>query len=175
MSDQREKATRQEEVENGLSPFAGAALGCVHIGYGNYIALDKIVAIVISNSLPILKLVKAQGAQGLVVDATLGHRRRSAIVMASGHLILSALSPEAIARRSVHARRDTGKAMPSRSMWEAHRREHVRVMAYLRERLKRKLAEVKEARQAPGGEGRKLGSRPRMEKGYLPYEAHEAA
>ena len=51
------------------------------------------------DSAPIKRIVQEAKDSKTAVDATYGRRTRSVIIMASGHIILSAVQPETIAGR----------------------------------------------------------------------------
>jgi regulator of extracellular matrix RemA (YlzA/DUF370 family) len=69
----------------------------VNVGYGNFISADKVIAVVDADSAPVKRAVTEAKKQGVLVDATLGHKTRSVLVMDSGHLVLSAKSTETVA------------------------------------------------------------------------------
>lgn len=69
----------------------------INVGYGNFISAGKAIAVVDADSAPIKRAVSEAREKGLLVDATLGHKTRSVIVMDSGHLVLSAKSTETVA------------------------------------------------------------------------------
>ncbi len=71
----------------------------VHIGFSNIIAMNRVIAIASPNSSMIKRAVKAGEDKGLIVDMTNGRKTRSALFTDSGHIILAALTPEAIAGR----------------------------------------------------------------------------
>ncbi len=71
----------------------------VHIGHGNILAMNRVIAIVSPASSPIKRLVKEGKARGISVDVTMGHRTKAVIIMDSGHIVLAAVSPETIAGR----------------------------------------------------------------------------
>ena len=71
----------------------------VNIGFGNIIALDRIISIVSPDSAPIKRLVQEAKDAKMAIDATYARRTRSVIIMDSGHVILSAVQPETIAAR----------------------------------------------------------------------------
>ncbi len=75
--------------------------GCtaVNIGFGNFVIAEKIFAIVDPLSLPIKRLIREARKRGLLVDASKRKRARSAIFVEGGHIVLSPLSPQALARR----------------------------------------------------------------------------
>ena len=71
----------------------------VNIGFGNIIALDRIISIVSPDSAPIKRLVQEAKDSKMAVDATYGRKTRAVIIMDSGHVVLSAIQPETIAAR----------------------------------------------------------------------------
>ena len=71
----------------------------VNIGFGNIIALDRIISIVSPDSAPIKRLVQEAKDSKMAIDATYGRKTRAVIVMDSGHIVLSAIQPETVAAR----------------------------------------------------------------------------
>ena len=71
----------------------------INIGFGNVVAVSRIVAIVNPNSLPIKKLREDARERGKLIDATEGKKTRSIIVTDSDHIILSALQAETLMQR----------------------------------------------------------------------------
>ena len=71
----------------------------IHIGFGNMINADKIIAIVCPDSAPVKRMV--QGAkEGLpAIDATQGRKTKAVLVMENGSVVLAALTPETLAGR----------------------------------------------------------------------------
>ena len=69
------------------------------IGFGNFIALDKIVSILSPDSAPIKRMIADGRERGILVDASFGRSTRSVILMNSNHMILSALTPEELAQK----------------------------------------------------------------------------
>ena len=67
----------------------------VSIGFGNLVSAGKIVSIVSPESAPIQETRE----KGLLIDASFGRSTRAVIVMDSGNVVLSALTPDAIAER----------------------------------------------------------------------------
>lgn len=74
--------------------------GLINIGFGNVINVNKIVAIITSDSAPAKRMVQNGKDLGKVVDATQGRKTRSVIVTDSDVIVLSALLPDTIAERS---------------------------------------------------------------------------
>ena len=71
----------------------------VHIGFGNYVDFEKVVAIVKPDSSPIRKLKEQASNQSMLVDVRFGRKVRSILVMNSGHVVLSGVSEEALLER----------------------------------------------------------------------------
>lgn len=75
------------------------AVKFLNAGFGNYVAISRIVAVVSPESAPVRRLVQDAREAGSVIDASCGRKTKSVIVTDSRHVILSALSTEAIGSR----------------------------------------------------------------------------
>lgn len=71
----------------------------VHVGFGNMVVADRIVAIISPASAPIKRLKDEAREAGLLVDVTQGRKTRAIIVTDSKHVILSAIQPDTITSR----------------------------------------------------------------------------
>ena len=71
----------------------------VHIGFGNMVAGDRVVAIIHPNSAPIKRLKEEAREDDRLIDATQGRKTRAILITDSDHLILSAVQPETVANR----------------------------------------------------------------------------
>ena len=71
----------------------------VNVGYGNMVAVSRLVAIVAPEAAPIRRMVQDARDAGKVIDATCGHKTRAVLVTDSEHVILSPLLPETVAAR----------------------------------------------------------------------------
>ena len=71
----------------------------VHIGFGNILAMNRVIAIASPNSAPTKRSIQETRNKGLLIDMTSGRRTKAVIVIDSGHLVLAALAPETIAGR----------------------------------------------------------------------------
>ena len=83
----------------------------IHVGFGNIVNTDKIIAIVSPESAPIKRLVQKAKETGLAIDATQGRRTKSVLVMENSQIVLSALLPETIAGRAVKKMQNKGILM----------------------------------------------------------------
>ena len=80
----------------------------VHIGFGNILAMNRVVAIVSPNSAPIKRTIQEGRNKGLLIDMTNGRRTKAVIITDSRHIILAALAPETIAGRLQASRAGSG-------------------------------------------------------------------
>lgn len=71
----------------------------VNIGFGNMIAADRVIAVVSPESAPIKRVIREAEDTGVLINATYGRRTRAVVAMDSGHIILSAMSPETVSGR----------------------------------------------------------------------------
>lgn len=71
----------------------------IHVGFGNFIAASRVVAIVSPGSAPIQRLVREAKRKGTSRDITQGRRTKAVVFMDDGSVMLAAISPEAIAGR----------------------------------------------------------------------------
>lgn len=68
----------------------------INIGLGNFVAAERILAIVSPESAPIKRMVSEAKDKGMTIDSTYGRRTRSVIVLDGGYLLLSPLQPQTI-------------------------------------------------------------------------------
>jgi len=71
----------------------------IHIGFGNMVVAERIIAIVQPASSPVRRLKDDARANGRLIDATQGRKTRSIIITDSNHIILSAIQTETITSR----------------------------------------------------------------------------
>ena len=71
----------------------------VNIGFNNMVAVERVVALITSDSAPAKRLIAESKDNGRAVDCTCGRRTRSVIITDSDHIILSALQAETVAGR----------------------------------------------------------------------------
>ncbi len=76
-------------------------LRLLNIGFGNTVVANRIVAIVSPASAPMKRLKEDAKNANKLVDATMGRRTRSIIIMDSDHVILSGVQAETIAQRLI--------------------------------------------------------------------------
>ncbi len=61
--------------------------------------VDKIVAIVLPDSKPAIRLRDTAKSENRLIDATQGHKTRALIVTTSNHVMLCGVNPETLAQR----------------------------------------------------------------------------
>ena len=71
----------------------------INVGFGNMVAVDRVVALVSPDSAPIKRLIQDAKDDGRILDASCGRKTRSVIITDSDHVILSAIQSETIAHR----------------------------------------------------------------------------
>ena len=71
----------------------------VHVGFGNMLVAERIVAIISPSSAPIKRLKEEAKEAGLLIDVTQGRKTRAIIIMDSKHVVLSAIQPDTITGR----------------------------------------------------------------------------
>ena len=69
----------------------------INIGFGKLVSADRLVAVVGPDSAPIKRMVQEARERGMLIDATYGRKTASIFIMASDHVVLSALPPERFA------------------------------------------------------------------------------
>ena len=71
----------------------------IHIGFGNLVITNKIIAVVSPESAPIKRLIQNAKEKGTAIDATCGRKTKAVLVMEDNQVVLSALLPETIGNR----------------------------------------------------------------------------
>ena len=71
----------------------------IHIGFGNILAMNRVIAMAPPNSAPTKRTIQEGRNKGLLIDMTSGRRTKAVIFIDSGHIVLAALAPETITGR----------------------------------------------------------------------------
>jgi len=71
----------------------------VHIGFGNILAMNRVIALASPNSAPTKRIIQEGRNKGLLIDLTSGRKTKAVIFTDSGHIVLAALVPETITGR----------------------------------------------------------------------------
>lgn len=72
----------------------------INIGFGNLVSSDKLIAAVSPDSAPVKRIVQESKSNGLLIDATCGRKCKSVLITENNHVVLSAISCEAIQNRT---------------------------------------------------------------------------
>ncbi len=64
----------------------------IHVGFGNVLAMNKVIAIASPNSAPTKRAIQEGKNKGLLIDMTNGRRTKAVIFTDSGHIVLAALA-----------------------------------------------------------------------------------
>ena len=68
----------------------------INIGFGSMVAASRVLAIVAPDSAPIKRVVQEARDRGMLIDASFGRKTKAVLLMDTDHVILSAITPEAI-------------------------------------------------------------------------------
>jgi regulator of extracellular matrix RemA (YlzA/DUF370 family) len=71
----------------------------VHIGFGNVIAVNRVIALLSIDQQPIKRLIREAREKQRLIDATHGRKAKTAILFETGHMMLAAVTAETIAHR----------------------------------------------------------------------------
>ena len=71
----------------------------VHVGFGNFLAVSKVLAIVTPGSAPIQRMIREGKRKGTIIDITSGRRTKAAVFTETGSIVLVAITPAAVAGR----------------------------------------------------------------------------
>ena len=71
----------------------------INIGFGSMISAARVLAVVDPDSAPIKRVVQEARERGMLIDASYGRKTKSVILMDTDHVILSAITPEAVSTR----------------------------------------------------------------------------
>ena len=72
----------------------------INIGYGSLVSADRLLAVVAPDSAPIKRIIQDTRERGALIDASYGRKTRAVLMADSGHVFLSALTPEVIGQRA---------------------------------------------------------------------------
>ena len=71
----------------------------INIGFGSMVAAGRVLAIVDPDSAPIKRVIQEARDRGMLIDASYGRKTKAVILMDTDHVILSALTPDALSVR----------------------------------------------------------------------------
>ena len=79
----------------------------INIGFGSMVAANRLLAIVEPDSAPIKRVIQEARDRGMLIDASYGRKTKAVILMDTDHVILSAISTEAISARMQDKQEET--------------------------------------------------------------------
>jgi regulator of extracellular matrix RemA (YlzA/DUF370 family) len=71
----------------------------VHVGFGNVIAVNRVIALLSINQQPVKRLIREAREKEHLIDATHGRKAKTVILFETGHMMLAAVTAETIAHR----------------------------------------------------------------------------
>lgn len=71
----------------------------LNVGFYNFVASDKVLALIRSDSAPMRRMVQESRKAGTLIDATQGRKTKSVVFLSGGIMVTSALSQETLAKR----------------------------------------------------------------------------
>ena len=71
----------------------------INIGFGSMVAAERLLAIVAPDSAPIKRVIQEARDRGMLIDASYGRKTKAVLLMDTDHVILSALTTQALGDR----------------------------------------------------------------------------
>ncbi|MBQ8757803.1 MAG: DUF370 domain-containing protein [Oscillospiraceae bacterium] len=71
----------------------------INIGFGSMVAPGRVLSVLEPESAPIKRVIQEAKERGMLIDASYGRKTRAVLLMDTDHVILSALTPEALSNR----------------------------------------------------------------------------
>jgi regulator of extracellular matrix RemA (YlzA/DUF370 family) len=71
----------------------------VHVGFGNVIAVNRVIALLSINQQPVKRLIREARQKERLIDATHGRKAKTVVLFETGHMMLAAVTAETIAHR----------------------------------------------------------------------------
>ena len=71
----------------------------INIGFGSMVAPGRVLSVFEPESAPIKRVIQEAKERGMLIDASYGRKTRAVLLMDTDHVILSALTPEALSNR----------------------------------------------------------------------------
>ena len=71
----------------------------IHSGFGSMVSAERVLAVLDPDSAPIKRIIQEAKERAMLIDASYGRKTKSVIVMDTDHIILSAITPDALNAR----------------------------------------------------------------------------
>ena len=80
------------------------AADLIHVGFDNYLAVDRVLAVAAPGSAPMKRMVQRGKEQNRTIDLTSGRRTKAVVVLNEDWVALIAITPETFSGRIAAAR-----------------------------------------------------------------------
>jgi len=77
------------------------ATDLAHVGYGNFLARDRVRAVFSLATAPVQRLIRQAKDEGICLDLTNGRRTGSVAILDTGRVVLLGLSARELAKRGL--------------------------------------------------------------------------
>ncbi len=81
----------------------------INIGFGSMVAARRILAIMDPDSAPIKRVMQEAKDRGMLIDASYGRKTKAVILMDTDHVILSAMTTDALSARWTGEEKEEGE------------------------------------------------------------------
>ncbi len=71
----------------------------INIGFGSMVSAGRVLAVLDPDSAPIKRVIQEAKERAMLIDASYGRKTKAVIIMDTDHVILSAVTPEALNAR----------------------------------------------------------------------------
>ncbi len=71
----------------------------INIGFGSMVASGRVLAVLDPDSAPIKRVIQEAKERAMLIDASYGRKTKAVIIMDTDHVILSAVTPDALSAR----------------------------------------------------------------------------
>lgn len=71
----------------------------INIGFGSMVSAGRVLAVLDPDSAPIKRVIQEAKERAMLIDASYGRKTKAVLVMDTDHIILSAITPEALNAR----------------------------------------------------------------------------
>ncbi|MDA0300921.1 MAG: DUF370 domain-containing protein [Chloroflexi bacterium] len=90
------------------------AADLIHVGFDNYLALDRVLAVAAPGSAPMKRMVQRGKEQNRAIDLTSGRRTKAVVVLTDDWVALIAITPETFSGRVGAARAGRAEGVAER-------------------------------------------------------------
>ncbi len=71
----------------------------INIGFGSMVSAGRVLAVLDPDSAPIKRVIQEAKERAMLIDASYGRKTKAVIIMDTDHVILSAITPDALNAR----------------------------------------------------------------------------